>query len=233
MKSVVIHRIALAMSLLLLTVGVVAYLYLRHSRISQTEITSLYSLVPADAIAVVETDDVVAFVDDVSEGSLIIASLPTSDIVNYLRDYVHEFLEASPHGLSTQLSKVLLSYHQPENSVNQILYCSVEDDDAPLLQEFFTRYFMNPVSEPEMLSYKGEDIAVYQMADGHMLSAYLTDNLLALSFSNELLQQVIEAQQESGTLSSNAAFMNLQNNKSSFARTAVYQKIDNQWEMSY
>ena len=32
MKSVVIHRIAVAMSLLLLIAGVVAYLYLRHSQ---------------------------------------------------------------------------------------------------------------------------------------------------------------------------------------------------------
>ena len=41
MKSVVIHRIAVAMSLLLLIAGVVAYLYLRHSQISQPLTTSL------------------------------------------------------------------------------------------------------------------------------------------------------------------------------------------------
>ena len=234
MKSVVIHRIAVAMSLLLLVAGVVAYLYLQHSRISQPEISPLYSLVPSDATTVVETDDVVAFVDDVSDGSLANADLPVSDMVDCLRNYVHDFLEASPHGLSTQLSRVLLSYHQPENPVNQILYCSVDEaDDAASFQEFFTRYFQNPVGEPEVINFKGEDIAVYQLADGHELSAYLTDNLLALSFSNKLLQQVIEAQQQSGTLSSNAAFMDLQNAKSSFVRTAVYQQKDNRWEMIY
>lgn len=228
-----IHRIAVGMSLLLLIAGVVAYQYLHHSRISQVTTNDLYSLVPADAFAVVETDDVVAFVDDMSDGALINVSLPASDMVNCLRDYVHGFLEASPHGLSTQLSKVLLSYHQPQGPVNQILYCSVDADDAAMFQDFFTRYFQNPVGEPEIINFKGEDIAVYQLADGHELSAYVTDNLLALSFSNKLLQRVIEAQQQSGTLASDAAFMDLQNTKSSFARTAIYQQIDNRWEMSY
>jgi len=232
-KPVVIHRIAVGMSLILLIAGIVAYQYLHHSRISQVATSNLYSLVPADAVTVVETDDIVAFVDDMSDGSLINVSLPTSDMVNCLRNYVHEFLEASPHGLSMQLSKVLLSYHQPENPFNQILYCSVEVDDAALFQDFFTRYFQNPVGEPEVINFKGEDITIYQLADGHELSAYVTDDLLALSFSNELLQQVIEAQQQSGTLSSNAAFMDLQNAKSSFARTAIYQQINNRWEVVY
>ena len=202
MKSVVIHRIAVAMSLLLL-------------------------------IAVVETDDVVSFVGEVTDGSLADAPLPMSDIVKCLKEYVDEFLESSPHGLSVQLSRVLLSYHKPENSTSQILYCSAEADDAALLQEYFTRYFQNPASERKVISYKGEDIAVYPMADGHELSAYVSDNQLAISFSSELLQQVIEAQQQSGTLSSNAAFMDLQNTKSAFVRTAVFQQKDNHWEILY
>ena len=85
MKSVVIHRIAVAMSLLLLVAGVVAYQYLRHSRISQPLTTSLYSLVPADAVAVVETDDVVSFVDEVTDGSLADASLTKWYIFSALR----------------------------------------------------------------------------------------------------------------------------------------------------
>lgn len=233
MKSVVVHRIAIGMSALLLAVGIVSYLYLRHSRISQPITTTLYSLVPADAFAVVETDDVVSFIDEATDGPLADASLPASDMVTCLRSYMQDFLETSPHGLSQQLSGVLLSYHKPENAVNQVLYCSVEDDDAALLREFFTRYFLHSASEPEILTFKGEDIALYQLADGHQLAAYVTDKLLALSFSSELLQQVIEAQQQSGTLSSNAAFMNLQNTKSSFVRTAVYQQKNNRWEMTY
>lgn len=233
MKSVVIHRIAVAMSLLLLVAGVVAYQYLRHSRISQPLTTSLYSLVPADAVAVVETDDVVSFVDEVTDGSLADASLPVSDMVKCLKEYINDFMESSPHGLSGQISRVLLSYHKPENPVSQILYCSVEADDAALLQDYFTRYFQNPTSEPKVISYKGEDIAVYPMTDGHELSAYVSDNQLALSFSRDLLQQVIEAQQQSGTLSCNAAFMDLQNSKSAFVSTAVYQQKDNRWEILY
>ena len=178
-------------------------------------------------------DDVVSFVGEVTDGSLADAPLPMSDIVKCLKEYVDEFLESSPHGISVQLSRVLLSYHKPENSTSQILYCSAEADDAALLQEYFTRYFQNPASERKVISYKGEDIAVYPMADGHELSAYVSDNQLAISFSSELLQKVIEAQQQSGTLSSNAAFMDLQNTKSAFVRTAVFQQKDNHWEILY
>ena len=96
MKSVVIHRIAVAMSALLLLAGIVAYMYLRNTRITQPVTVSLYALVPNDAVAVVETDDVVAFVDDSSDGVIADISLPVSDIVNCLREYVHAFLETSP-----------------------------------------------------------------------------------------------------------------------------------------
>ncbi|MBO7418681.1 MAG: hypothetical protein J6U14_07080 [Bacteroidaceae bacterium] len=233
MKSVVIHRIAVVMSALLLLAGIVAYLYLRQTRTEQPVAVSLYALVPADAMAVVETDDVVAFIDDSSDGAIADTSLPVSDIVYCLKEYVNAYLEASPHGLSTQLSKVLLSYHLPEGSMNQVLYCSVEADDVALLQQFFSRYILNPVIDPKILHYQGEEIAIYQLADGHSLAAYTTGNLLALSFSSELLQRVIDAQQQSGTLSGNAAFMNLQASKSSYVRTAVYQQKDNHWELIY
>lgn len=235
MKSVVIHRIALFMSLLLLAAGVVSYLYMRGYRLSDPHAESLYSMVPADAIAVVETDDVASFVDEVTggDGSVPNVSLPVSDMVKCLKEYVGEFVESSPHGLSVQISRVLLSYHKPESPVSQVLYCHVDADDATRLQEHFTHYFQHPEDEPQVISYKGESIAIYPMADGHELSAYVSDNQLALSFSSELLQQVIEAQQQNGTLSSNAAFMNLQNTKSAFVRTAVYQQTNNRWELVF
>lgn len=233
MKSVVIHRIAIGMSALLLLAGVVAYLYLRQTRSIQPVAVSLYALVPADAMAVVETDDVVEFVEDSSDGTLNETSLPESDIVQCLRNYVQAFLEASPHGLSAQLSKVLLSYHQPEGSMNQVLYCNVEADDADLFKRFFMRNFLNPMAEPEVIRYQGEEIAVYQLTDGHSLAVYTTGGLMALSLSSELLQRVIDAQQQSGTLSGNAAFMDLQSSKSSFVRTAVYQQKDNHWQLIY
>ncbi|MCR4765955.1 MAG: hypothetical protein K5856_07270 [Bacteroidaceae bacterium] len=232
MKSVLIHRIAIVMSLLLLLAGIVAYMYMRNFRISSTDTSVLYELVPSNAVTVVETDDVLAFLGEVDNGMFPVA-LPASDIVSFMSKSIQDFLQTLPHGLSVELSKVLLSYHQPENSKNQVLYCNMKAEDAALFYDYFASNYLNPVTEPSVMKFKGEEITTYQLADGHQLSVYLDGDLVALSFCNDLLQQVIEAQQESGTLSSNATFMDLKNTNATFAPIAVYQQINNHWKISF
>ncbi len=234
MKSVVVHRIALIMSVVLLLAGVVAYQYLHHSHKTDDSFSSLYTLVPADAFAVVETDDVTTFVDNFGGSSIAdVATLPVSELLNSLKGYVHAFLEKMPHGLSPQVSKMLLSYHQPDGSRSQVLYCRVNSDDVILLQQFLDDTILSPSPEPEMMEYKGERIAVYQLTDGHSLAAYVADGFMALSFSMELLQKVIEAQQEKETLSEDSVFMDLQSSKPSFGGTSVFLQKNDRWEQVY
>lgn len=225
MKSVLIHRMAIIMSAVLVLAGAVAMVYLFHSRnVTPPTVSSLYTLVPADAIAVVETDDVAALVVDLEQAdeSQDDFQLPVSEIFNCLRDYVHEFLQTAPHGLSAQLSKMLLSYHSPDDNLNQVLYCSVDSDDAELLRQFLDTYLKNPTIEPQVLQHEGEEIFIYQLNDGHSLAVFTSDNYLAVSFRKELLKRVIEAQQQSETLSEDPEFMGLQEGKSAFVSTAVY-----------
>ena len=233
MKSVLIHRMAIVMSAVLLLAGVVAYVYLYHFRnVPTPTVSSLYTLVPADAIAVVETNDVAALVQvlDQADENQPNYQLPVSEIFNCLRDYVQVYLRTAPHGLSAQLSKMLLSYHSPGDTLNQVLYCNIDSDDAELLRQFLDTYLKNPAIEPQVLRYQGEDIYIYQLNDGHILAAYTTDNYLAVSFRKELLEKVIEAQQQSKTLSEDPEFMDLQEGKSAFVSTAVYFRSEDNFQ---
>jgi len=56
---------------------------------------------------------------------------------------------------------------------------------------------------------------------------------MALSFSMELLQKVIEAQQEKETLSEDSVFMDLQSSKPSFGGTSVFLQKNDRWEQVY
>ena len=235
MKSVVVHRIAIIMSAVLLVAGLVAYQYLYHLRHTQPVTTSLFALVPDDAFAVVETEDVASFVNEFGDAvnPQLAVKLPVSDLYNCLKDFVGKVVETTPHGLNPQISKMLLSYHQPEGPLTQVLYFHATSDDAALLANFLDTYQQRPYEKPETLRYKGEEISVYQLADGHTLAVYITDNYLAVSFRSDLLKNVIEAQLQSATLSDNPAFMNMQEGKSAFLNTAVYLRTDNRWEQVY
>lgn len=160
----------------------------------QAEETDLYELVPQDATAVFETDRVAHFVADINnmQASQDGHFLYASELFVYLKNYLNLLLSTQPHGLSRQMNKVLISFHQPDNPMNQVLYCSLGMGDYELLENFVSKY-TSTVFPPKTFVYEGEDIRIYPLENGEFLATYVTPRFVVVSFQKKLIEKVIDA----------------------------------------
>lgn len=92
--------------------------------------------------AVFATEDVAEFVMEVDEltCSRDHQYLYVSKLFSYLKQYLYSLLEDAPHGLSRQMNQMLISFHEPDNDRNQVLYCRLGNGDRALIDRFVQKY---------------------------------------------------------------------------------------------
>lgn len=193
MRSLI--KIATIVSVALLCTGFGIYSFFRLNAMEKQKDFNLYSLVPQNAIAVVETDHMAELIQKIKhlKCSQDNHFLYVSDIFVALKSYLHTLLDETPHGLSRQMNKMLISFHEPDNAQNQVLYCSLGTGDYELVEDFIKKYCSNTFPL-KVFDYKGKEIKIYSMSDGRFLASYVTSRFLVVSFQKRLIEQVIDAQ---------------------------------------
>lgn len=208
MKLSTIVKIAVTSSVVLLCTGFALYSFFRLSSAENQKDFNLYSLVPCSATAIFETNNAVEFVAEVDEltCSKNQQYLYVSKLFSDLKQYLYTVFEEAPHGLSRQMNQVLISFHEPDNDRNQVLYCSLGAGDQVLVESFVQKYAIADYP-PKVFNYKGEEITIYPMVNGDFLSCYLTSDFIALSYQKKLVEEVIDAYTSGNSLASDPAFI--------------------------
>lgn len=149
----------------------------------RTQGFNLYTLVPGSATVVLETDDLAGMIQGINELSCSKDRhfLYVSKLFSYLKLHLYTLLEDTPHGLSKQMNKVLLSFHEPDNDRNQVLYCSLGNGDYELVEKFIRKYCSSSFPS-KLFDYKGEEIRIYPMPDDSFLACYFTSDFLVVSY---------------------------------------------------
>lgn len=227
MKLRTIVKIAITSSVVLLCAGFALYSFFRLSAAAEKKDFDLYELVPSTASTVFATDNVIDFITEVDEltCSKNHQYLQVSKLFTSLKQYLYTLLDDAPHGLSRQMNQMLISFHQPDNVRNQVLYCRLGDGDRELIDKFVRKY-VSSLYPPKIFNYKGEDITIYPMADGDFLACYLTPDYMALSYQKKLIEDVIDARKTKKSLANDAAFKEMQTPKKSTATATVYTRLD-------
>ena len=119
--------------------GFALYSFFRLSAAEDQKDFDLYTLVPSSVSAVFATEDVAEFVMEVDEltCSRDHQYLYVSKLFSYLKQYLYSLLEDAPHGLSRQMNQMLISFHEPDNDRNQVLYCRLGNGDRALIDRFY------------------------------------------------------------------------------------------------
>lgn len=226
MKLRTIVKIAITSSVVLLCSGFALYSFFRLSAAEDQKDFDLYTLVPSTASAVFVTDDVAEFVMEVDEltCSRNHQYLYVSKLFSYLKQYLYSLLEDAPHGLSRQMNQMLISFHEPDNDRNQVLYCRLGNGDRALIDRFVQKYVSSGYP-PKTFDYKGEDIIIYPMADGDFLACYLTDDFLVLSCQKKLIEEVIDIRKTGKSLAADPVFREVRAPKKSTAVATVYTRL--------
>lgn len=193
MKIRVVLKIATYTSVILLCVGFAFSLYYRMSKTEKTEDFNLYTLVPQDAIAVIDTDNVVDLLNSINEldCSKDNRFLNFSRLFSQLKAHINTLEDETPHGFSRQMNKMLVSFHEPDNEMNQVFYCRLGVGDKDLIERFVRQYSVSTFPQ-KYFDYKGEEIRIYPMPDDKFISCYLTSDFLAVSYQKRLIESVID-----------------------------------------
>ena len=164
MKLRTFVKIAITTSVALLCTGFVVFSFFKLSAAENKEDFELYALVPPTATVVFETDDMCALVQEINELNCSRDNnyLYISKIFSYLKLHLYTLLEDTPHGLSRQMSKMLLSFHEPDNDRNQVLYCALGSGDYELVEKFIKKYCSSTFPS-KLFDYKGEEIRIYPL----------------------------------------------------------------------
>lgn len=227
MKLRTIVKIAITSSVVLLCAGFALYSFFRLSAAEGKKDFNLYELVPPSASAVFVTDDILEFVAEVDDlaCSKNQQYLHVSKLFSYLKQYLYTLQEEAPHGLSRQMNQMLISFHEPDNIHNQVLYCRLGEGDRQLIDRFVQKY-VSSLYPPKTFKYKGEDITIYPMADGDFLACYLTSDFMALSYQKKLIETVIDAHKTGKSLADDPTFAEAAAPKKSPAVATVYAHLE-------
>lgn len=228
MKLRTIVKIAVISSVVLLCTGFAVFSFFKLSAVENREDFNLYALVPQSATAVLETDDLAGFMDDINrlDCSKDQHFLYISKLFAYLKLHLHTLLDDTPHGLSKQMNKVLLSFHEPENDRNQVLYCSLGTGDYQLVEKFIRKYCSSSFPS-KLFDYKGEEIRIYPMSDDNsFLACYMTSDFLVVSYQKKLIEEVINARLSKKSLLHDPAFKEIHADKKTNVAATVYTRIN-------
>ncbi len=142
MKLRLLIRIAVIVSIVLLCTGFGVYSFLRMNAVENRQDFNLFTLVPQDATAVLETDRMADLMEDIDglHCSKDKHFLYVSELFVYLKKYFNTLVGDTPHGLSRQMNKMLISFHEPDTPLNQVLYCSLGSGDYELVESFVEKY---------------------------------------------------------------------------------------------
>lgn len=226
MKLRVLIRIAVIVSIVLLCTGFGAYSFLRMNAVENQQDFNLFTLVPQDATAILETDRMADLMEDIN--GLYCSKddhfLYVSDLFVYLKKYLNALVGDTPHGLSKQMNKMLISFHEPDTPLNQVLYCSLGTGDYELV-ETFVRKYSSSTFPSKYFDYNGEEIRIYPMTDGRFLAAYFTSDFLAVSFQKRLIEQVIDAHRSKQSLMDMPSFRTMYAGKRNNVAATVYVRM--------
>lgn len=106
------------------------------------------------------------------------------------------------------MSKVLLSFHEPDNDRNQVLYCALGSGDNELIGKFIKKYCSSTFPS-KMFDYKGEEIRIYPLPGDDFLACYLTSNFLVASYQKKLVEEVIDARLSGQSLLGDSVFSDM------------------------
>lgn len=226
MKLRLLIRIAIIVSVVLLCTGFGVYSFYRLNAVDNKKDFNLYTLVPQDAIAVLETDRMADLVEDINQLNCSKDNhfLYVSELFVYLKKYLYTLVGDTPHGLSKQMNKMLISFHEPDTPLNQVLYCSLGTGDYELVESFVQKYCSSTFPS-KYFDYKGEEIRIYSMVDGRFLAVYFTPDFLAVSFQKRLIEQVIDARRSKESLMDVPAFRTMHAGKHNSVAATIYVRM--------
>lgn len=183
----------------------------------------LYTLVPADCEALLETKDIDALQKTMNGAHYMRQHgvLNVSDLLNLLATNLETIAKQQAHGLSAEMNRQLLvSFHKPGSTHDQVIYGRLGNGDIGSI----TRLMQQSTGTrhaPKKVTYKGEEIVIYPLGK-EFLACYFKPGFFAVSLQKKLIEKVIDACTTGKSLGNVPAFHSLHKQTKHNGHLALY-----------
>ena len=220
MKAVV--KLGTIVSVLLFVLAVGYYAFMRLDMTGQQREVNLFSLVPADCISVLESDDINALWKEYPNlnYSPELDEFQFPGLFHFLISELNEYTDET-HGLSRQMSRLLVSYHQPGTALDQVVYFHMDMADEHLISDMLQEYVPGNFL-PKEETYRGKELRIYPLSHDEFLTTYTEKGFVVLSYQKRLVEAVIDASMDKKSLKDDAVFSNILQKKKSQDLVTLY-----------
>lgn len=212
LKSVVM--LGTVISVLLFAMAVGLYVFTRLDMTAYNRDINLYSLVPSDCSGVLESDNINDFLDNsqMQNYNHELRGFQFPGLFEFLLGELNKYSAENAHGLSSQMSRLVVSFHHSSTPIDQVVYFRMGTADehvlADMLQEYAPGNFL-----PKEEEYRGKSIYVYPLSNEEFLAAYTEKGVFVVSYQKRLIEKVIDARLDNTSLNDDEVFSKLVSKK--------------------
>ena len=200
-------KLGTSISILLLCLAMGYYAFIKIDMAERSRDFNLYSLIPDDCEAILESNDINAFLNDypMLNYSNELDRFHLESDFHYILSQLNEYSMLNGHGLSNRMSHMVMSFHKPSTSTDQVIYLRSGSHDELMIKDMLQEYA--PVNFlPKTMEYRGKEIEIFPMGDSEFLASYSGKGFLAMSHQIRLIEKVIDAQLDGTSLAKDDAF---------------------------
>ena len=194
--------------------GLIFYGFVRLDWIDREKDADILSFVPESCIGVLETDNFDYFMSEFPQ-SAYAEQLDTLRHVGLFRSLLNglaDYTQNLPHGLETRLNHLMVSFHNEGLSRDIVVYFRSGMQAEDLVKKIFQTN--DEMLVPRKEKYRGETIKIYLLPGGDFISCYNKKDVLAVSYQNSLIEQVIDADKDNKSLGNDRLFRSVYQPKS-------------------
>ena len=223
MRLRVIVKVGTIISVLLFCMTLAYYAFMRLDMTERNRSVNLYSMVPADCVAVLESDDIDRLMDDALAPNYSdeLERFRFPGLFDFILRGLKEYTSDNVHGLGHQMGHLLVSFHRPSISDNQVIYFRMDTADDKILSDMLQEYM--PVNFlPKEETYRGKKVVIYPLGKDEFLTTYAENGFFVLSYQKRLIEQVIDAGLDKNSLQHDAVFSQIVERKKSRKYLTLY-----------
>lgn len=223
MQLKTIVKIGTITSVLLFCFAVGFYAFMRLEMTDRSRDVNLFSLVPSNSVAVMESDCMQGVLEKLSmqNYSQELDGFYFPGLFEFLLIELNVFAEDNAHGLSEQMNHFLVSFHEPVTPRNQVIYFRMGSADEQMLSDILRNYAAGHFL-PKKETYRGKIISVYPLTHEEFMAAYIEDTFFVVSYQKRLIEEVIDAQLDGTSLNDDALFSQVIGKKKSADFLTLY-----------
>ena len=206
MRLRVIIKLGTIFSVVLFCLAIGYFAFMKLEDTGREREMNLFSLVPSDCVAVLESNDVNGFLNDYPMLNYreMLDEIHFPGLLQFMLKELNKYTKESVHGLSARMNRLMVSFHD-SSFEEHIIYFSMNADDKKMMMDLL-RGCGYDTFLPKQEKYRGEVIDVYPLSSGDFLVTYSKSDFMVMSCQKRLIEKVIDACMDGTSLNEDKSF---------------------------